>query len=304
MGLTEGLISTDMLGKVFAFLCALFWAAAVILFKKSGEGLRPLSLNFFKSSVSSLLMIPVFIFGGIRLIPPELLLSDYIILIISGILGIAVSDTFFFKSLNLLGAGLTAIVDCLYSPFIIILSFFFLMNPISFIEIAGASLVILAILVATLKLKEKERNTRDLIVGFFYGAAAMVVMGVSVTIMKPVLDKTSIMWVTELRLVAGTIALWLLMYFNKDRPELFASLGNRENWRYAFPATILGSFFALIFWVSAFKLTSLNSAAILNQTSTIFIVIFASLFLKEKFTIRRFIATILGMGGSVIVLLG
>jgi drug/metabolite transporter (DMT)-like permease len=56
--------------------------------------------------------------------------------------------------------------------------------------------------------------------------------------------------------------------------------------------------------VSAFKLTDVNSAAILNQTNTIFVVIFASLILKEPFTLRRLMATILAMTGSVMVLLG
>ena len=132
----------------------------------------------------------------------------------------------------------------------------------------------------------------------------MTVMGLSVTIMKPVLDRSSSLWVTELRLISGTIFLIIMLLLNRDRRELFVSLTKRSNFKYAFPATILGSFFALILWVSAFKMTSINSAAILNQTNTIFIVIFATLFLKEKFTIRRLLATILGMGGSVVVLLG
>jgi len=304
MGLIEGIVSPDMLGKASAFLCALLWATAVILFKKSGEDLKPLSLNLYKSLISTLLMVPVLIITGIGIFPEGIPLSDYLILVVSGILGIAVSDTFFFKSLNLLGAGLTAIVDCLYSPIIILFSFFILLNPVSFMEMLGGLLVISAILVATLRVKDTERSSRDLIVGFLYGAAAMTVMGFSVTIMKPVLDKVPSLWVTELRLIAGTLALFILVLFSRDRKELFHSLLRRSNWKYAFPATILGSFLALILWVSAFKLTSVNSAAILNQTNTIFIVIFAAFFLNEKFTLRRLFATILGMAGSVIVLLG
>jgi len=304
MGFIEGMFTPDMMGKIFAFLCALFWASAVILFKKSGEKMKPLSLNLYKSLVSTILLIPVLIIAGTDLLPDGLIVRDYLILIVSGILGVAVSDTLFFKSLNLLGAGLTAIVDCLYSPIIILLSFLMLMNPVSLMELIGGLLVISAILVATLKLKEKDRSARDLLFGFLYGAAAMTVMGFSVTIMKPVLDRASSLWVTELRLIAGTIALIVMVFFSKDRRDLFLSLTKRSNFKYAFPATILGSFFALILWVSAFKMTSVNSAAILNQTNTIFIVIFASLFLKEKFTLRRLMATILGMGGSVVVLLG
>ena len=48
--------------------------------------------------------------------------DDYLLVLVSGALGIGIADTLFFKCLNTLGAGLTAIIDCLYSPFTIGLS--------------------------------------------------------------------------------------------------------------------------------------------------------------------------------------
>jgi drug/metabolite transporter (DMT)-like permease len=304
MGFIENLFSADMLGKLAAFLCAFLWAIAVILFKKSGETIRPLVLNLYKSAVSVILIIPVMILSGIQIVPQGLSSKEIVILLLSGILGIAVSDTLFFKALNLLGAGLTAIVDCFYSPVIILFSFIFLLNPVTVIEMIGGLMVITAILVATLRLKDRERSPRDLILGVLLGALAMITMGFSVTMMKPVLDKAPILWVTEIRLIAGTAALGLLIAINRDRRSMIASVLNRATWKYAFPATFIGSFLAMILWISAFKLTSVNSAAILNQTNTIFIVVFASIFLKEKFTLRRFSATLIGVAGSIIVLLG
>jgi drug/metabolite transporter (DMT)-like permease len=53
------------------------------------------------------------------------------------VVGIALSDTFFFQCLNLLGASLTAVVDCLYSPFVILFSFLFLGERLSFRQILG-----------------------------------------------------------------------------------------------------------------------------------------------------------------------
>jgi drug/metabolite transporter (DMT)-like permease len=60
---------------------------------------------------------------------------------------------------------------------------------------------------------------------------------------------------------------------------------------------------AMTLWIAAFKLTNINIAAILNQTNTIFIIILASVFLNEKFTLRKLIATILAFSGSIIVIL-
>jgi len=296
-------VTPDILGKLFALSCALLWAFAVILFKKSGESISPLGLNLFKSTVAALLFIPLLIIMGIPFIPTEVTAGDFLILIFSGFIGISLSDLLFFKALNMLGAGLTAIVDCFYIPSVLILSYIFLGTPISFVEITGGIMVIVAILIATLKIPDGKKSEKNIVLGIFYGTAAMFIMGISIILMKPVLDKTSILWVSEVRIIAGMIGLFLFLMFQKDRKMIVRSLLTVKNWKYAMPGSILGNFIAMALWVAAFKLTSVNSAAILNQLNTIFIVIMASLILKEKFTIRRFAATILGFIGSIIILI-
>jgi drug/metabolite transporter (DMT)-like permease len=116
------------MGEALALLCAIAWAVAVILFKKSGETVHPVGLNFFKNLLAIVFLAPtIYVFGGTILHPAPA--SCYIVLLLSGALGIGIADTLFFKSLNALGAGLSAIVVCMYSPFIIALSFLYLGVP-------------------------------------------------------------------------------------------------------------------------------------------------------------------------------
>jgi drug/metabolite transporter (DMT)-like permease len=92
-------------------------------------------------------------------------------------------------------------------------------------------------------------------------------------------------------------------FFIKNEHVHFINLfRQRKNWRYAFPGTILGNFLAMTCWVAGFQLTEVSSAAILNQTNTIFLVILSSIIFRETFTIRRLIATILAISGSMLVL--
>ena len=60
----------------------------------------------------------------------------------------------------------------------------------------------------------------------------------------------------------------------------------------------------MILWIAAFKLTDMASAAVLNQMSTVFIVILASLLLGEPLTARRITAAAVAVAGSIIVILG
>jgi len=97
------------LGEIFAFVTAIVWASAVILFKKSGETVHPVALNFFKNLLAMVLLLPtIYFFEG--WIFKGFTGDEIALLLVSGALGIGIADTFFFKSLNLLGAGLSAIL--------------------------------------------------------------------------------------------------------------------------------------------------------------------------------------------------
>ncbi len=296
-------MSSDFMGKLFALLCAILWATAVILFKKSGEKTSPTALNLFKSVVAVVFVFPLFLIEDVSSNIVQTDWAELWLLIISGIIGIAIADSLFFKSLNMIGAGLTAIVDCSYSPMTILLSYLFLSERISISMIGGSLLVALAVVIGAYQKGNRGLDLLNTVKGIILGLLAIFFILTSVILMKPVLETKSIFFVTEIRLVAGLIGIGLIISFRKNRKQIFKSAFDRTNFKYAFPAAFLGNVLSMTFWIAAFKLTNINSAAILNQTNTIFIIIMASLFLKEIFTVRKLIATMLAIGGSLIVIL-
>ena len=106
-------------GELFALGSAVVWALAMITLKKSGETAPPFALNLFRVVVS----IPLFAVTLLALGQPlwrQVPQMDLLVLFASGIIGIALSDTLFHAALNRMGAGITGIVDCLYSPFVVL----------------------------------------------------------------------------------------------------------------------------------------------------------------------------------------
>lgn len=295
-------MSVDLIGKILALSSAVLWGVAVIFFKLAGETIRPTALNFYKTAVVAVLLLPVMWITGDSLIPSQLSGNDWTMVIASGILGIAIADSLLFKCLNLLGAGLTAIVECMYSPMVMVLSWLVLFIHLNIRQVAGAFLVIAAVLAAALKTDEIKIPVKNIVLGILLGVGAMFFMGLGIILMQPVLQEASVLWVSEIRLLSALVVLVIFLSVDKERRLIFDSLTHRRNWRHALPGTILGNFISMTIWVAAFKLTDVNSAAILNQTHTIFIVILASLWLKEPFTLRRVVAALLAFAGSVLVL--
>ena len=57
-----------------------------------------------------------------------------------------------------------------------------------------------------------------------------------------------------------------------------------------------------LFWLAGFKYTEASTASVLNETSTIFIVLMAWVFLKERLSWRKIIGVMMTFVGVVIFL--
>jgi drug/metabolite transporter (DMT)-like permease len=278
-------VSIPHLGEYLALASAVVWAIAVILFRISGKTVPPFALNLFKNAVALVLFVPLLLLLGKPLLPAAPA-TDYVLLLGSGLLGIAISDTLFFMALNLLGASLIAIVDCVYSPFIIVLSYFFLGERLNPWQFSGVLLIAAAIAVMAWKgtLENGKLPRRDLFRGIVLGVLAMLTVAVGIVMIKPMLAHTDVFWATAMRLAGGIGGLVLFLPFLRNRRKILAPLFDIAKWKVLIPASLLGSFFALLFWVAGMKFTLASIAAVLNQMNVIFVFILAAVFLGEKAT--------------------
>lgn len=295
----------DSLGKMYALLAAVTWAGALVLFKRSGEQVRPLALNLFKNVVGILLLAVTL--AGLRDGPDTLRgfpREDIYILVVSGVIGIALADTILFHSLNLIGVGILSIVDCLYSPLIILFAAILLSEQLSGLHYLGAGLIILGIAVSSGHQPPPDRTHGQLVAGVLWGVLALVCVALSIVMAKPVLQGADfpILWATMIRMAAGTAALVLLVTASPAHHKCWSAFRPSAVWRVSIPGSVL-TYLAMIFWIAAFKLTKASIAGILSQTSVIFAILLATVVLKERFTARKLVALTLAMGGIVLVTL-
>lgn len=290
------------LGEASALLCAMIWAFAVIMFRKSGETAHPIALNLFKNLLGILLLLPTGWLMG-EALTHGASGRDYLLLFLSGTLGIGISDTLFFKSLNLLGAGLSAIIDCMYSPFVIGMSMLWLGERLKVLQAVGVVLIVSAVFVATFEKHHKTISRHDLIWGIIYGVLSMLTVAMGIVIIKPLLAYSPLVWVTQVRLASGALVLAVFLLFRRDRRSIMASMAVSRGWKYMIAGSVMGAYLSLVLWLAGMKYTQASVAAALNQTSNIFTFIFAGLILKEVINPQRTVGIILGVSGVFLVLI-
>jgi len=293
-------------GEIFSFSCAFMWAGAVLLFRKSGDWISPIALNFFKGAVAILLLTLTLVIRRVPIISFQYGWVVPITLLTSGVIGIGIADSIFFASLNRLGAGLSAIVDCMYSPFVVLSAFLYLGEPIHLMLLVAMGLMASAILICSFEpvlVSSDPAARRRYLQGVYFGILSMMLMAIGIVLAKPALAVSDVWWASFVRMVGGEIFLGLQVIIRKQVAEVRSTFRPSRQWAVSVPSAVLGSYMAMVFWIAGMKYTLAGKASILNQTSTIFLPILAAIFLKEPLTWRKGVAVLLGFVGAIVVTL-
>jgi drug/metabolite transporter (DMT)-like permease len=286
-------------GEILSLACAVSWAFVLILFRHTGRSVHPFALNLSKNVIAFVLFIPtILLWYGPRL--PEVTTANLGRLFLSGFLGLGVADTLVFTSLNVLGAGVMAIVECLYSPVVILFSILWLGETLSPTQAFGCALVIAAVFMASITVKVHGVPRREVWRGVVIGMTAIILVAAGVVIAKAALDETPLLWAIETRYFGGLVGVPILRPFLRGKVGKAIPQLSRKEWLTLFGAAAAG-YFQMILWLGGMKFAQASIAAVLNQTATIFTIVLAALILHEPLTRIRIAAATLAMAGVVLI---
>jgi len=285
-------------GDIYAILTALCWSCGVIFFGIAGRVLSSLQISLLKNIVGVIGFLSFIVLKGDAF--PAFNDKEYIVLIISGIIGVAVGDILFLASLRRIGAGLSAIVSTGYTILIFILAYLMYGEVISFISYIGGTLVIIGVIIGTID-KSLDDSPKQIILGVLYGLIANLCTAYSVLLLRPIMEIHPVVPIALIRFSTGIIVSAVGILFLKGQIVLKDTVLKGFTNYNLLAGAFFGTFLSVIFWLAGFKYTLAGRAAIYNQLSTIFIILLASIFLNEMMTKRKWIAVTLALIGSFIV---
>lgn len=289
------------LGELFSLLSAALWAVGVILYRQLGATLPPLQLNLVKNLLVLCMVVPAIpLVHGFA--PPSFSMAEIGVALASGAIGIALADTLYFRALNQLGAGRMGVLGNFYSPAVIGLSFIFLGERLTLVQLIGFGLVSLGVFLVAERRADDQGGGRALIQGLGIGLLAILLMAVAIVMVKRTLEVQPLLWVTGVRLVGATIGLLALSMLLRSRGPMLPPLRGLP-WRKLLLAAFVGQFLSMVFWLGGYKFTSASVAAILNESSSVFILLLAWAWLKEPLSRRAVVGVALTIGGVACMLL-
>lgn len=290
------------IGEALALGSAAAWAVGVILARQLGASLPPLALNLMKNGLVLVLLAPVVLFlhAGQW---PQMPARDLALVLASGVLGIALADTLYFRALNELGAGRMGVIGNLYSPLVLVMGFLWLDERLGARQWLGFGLVGLGVLLVARPPSEWRTRPAHTLRGVMIGMSAIALMAIAIVMVKRVLEEQPLLWVTLLRLIGAVGGLLLIAAWPAMRRHR-AFDPRQVPWHRLILAALIGQGLSMVFWLGGYKYTSASVAAILNESASVFLVILAALWLREPLGRRGVVGVLLTFSGIACMLLG
>lgn len=283
-------------GEVSALLAPLCWSVAVLLYRRATDLASPAAMTLFKNTFAAALLGLTLLATGDGL-PADRSAADWARLCVSGVLGLAVADRLLFEALRRIGAARVALVDLVYAPTVVVLSWLFLGESPTVAFLACGALVVLGVAIANARRDPTRGGTEA--VGVLFGLGAIAGTAVGVVLAKPVLEESSLVEVTFTRLVAGVLAqiAWTGL---RAGAEVFRP---SPAWWTLVPGAFVGTYLSLLFWLGGFKWADASVAAVLNQMATVYIVVLARVVLGETLTRQQVAGGLVAVVGALGVVL-
>lgn len=292
----------NYLGELSALLTAILWSGTSIAFSSAAEKIGSLQLNINRMIFASLFLISAISIMGYKF---DLSNSQFANLIISGIIGLVIGDSFLFKSYQMIGARISMLLMALSPAMSAILAFIFLNETISFLGILGILVTISGIALVVL---ERNANSKYQIttMGIVYGLLGAMGQAGGLIFAKYAFNEGHITGfiATFIRVFSSVIIflpIMLMLKKYKNPFKLFNS--NKSALSVTLVGTILGPFLGITFSLIAVENTKVGIAATLMSTMPIIMLPMVKYIYKEKLSWRAITGAIIAVGGVALIFL-
>jgi drug/metabolite transporter (DMT)-like permease len=286
-------------GGFVALVSASAWAFSSILFRRLGDEVSPLSMNFGKAIIGILYLGAILLITGMEPVNSQ----AFLFLGVSGLLGIALGDTFYFRALIYLGPRLTILLGMLGPVITVILAVIFLKERLSPLAWLGIFLTIGGVSWVLWDRSPREKIGKNWTAGIKYGLLSILCMSAGIIFAKIGVASISALQATFIRLLWAVIGLALWGCVSRKLKNWVIPFSSIRLLKFILFTVFVAVFGGFWLFLLALKYIDASIATILNSTTPLFILPMAVFILKEKISMRSIIGAIVAVIGVILIFL-
>jgi drug/metabolite transporter (DMT)-like permease len=292
------------LGEISALITAILWSGTSIAFTAASTRIGSLQLNINRMLLAVVLLFLTILIANINY---SLSSTQVYFLVLSGIAGLVLGDTFLFKAFQYIGARVGMIIMALVPAISTILALIFLDETISLAGMLGMIITLSGIYIVIIEKKEIHHSkVKTNKLGIFYGFLGALGQASGLILAKFAFEEGSIngFAATFIRISSSVVIMLVLSLavkryrnpvkiYSKDSKALIATI----------IGTVLGPYLGITFSLISIEYTKVGIASTLMAMVPVIMLPLVRFYYKEKLNWRAISGAFLAVGGVAILFL-
>lgn len=266
-----------------------------MLFQQLGQHLSAVAMNLFKGLIAIVCITVILVPVGFA----DISRDAFLLLALSGLVGICLGDTFYFLTIKRLGSRLALLIGTLIPVVTALIAFLLLNERVSLNAAIGLVMTIAGVAYVLWDRSESGAVsvTANWLKGIMFGLLFVLANAMGIIFTKVGVENIPAMDATLVRTVWAVMGLFFWGLVTRSMVTWTMPLKDKKLRNKLIIASIVGAFLGTWLSVVALKFTHASVAVTLNSTSPLFILPLAIWVLKEPVSRRA-------VSGAIIACLG
>ncbi len=294
-------------GEIAGLSAAMLWAFASLLYAETK--LTAWGMNFSKILIAVLILAVQLCVISLWKDRPILSATPeaWRWLGISGLIGLTIGDTCYFRSLQILGARRCLIVTTTAPVFAVLLGWFWLGEGLAVMSVLGIAVTLVGIFRVIQEGDGKEEEPGHYPgtqrAGILYGTAASACQAIGAVAAKIAMDDLGALEATFIRMLLAVLFAGIVVGVRKELGQTLRQLLSWKLMRKFLPAVLCGTWLGVWFSQVAFKFADVGVAQTLLATCPLFAIPMVRLKYGTRITKTAVLGSIIAVVGICLIVL-
>ena len=289
-------MNASMLGQAACLVAALLWAVAVTLFRRPVAVHGARTINLAKCVLATVLLAATAGAGSAWHDLVSAPATDLVLLALSGLLGLTLGDSALFAAVTRIGVHRTLLLLTTAPVFTALLALP-MGERLSMLQLGGGVLILVGVALVVVPGGRSGQVATVAGSGLLLGLVAALGQGSGVVVAKAGMSVVPVLPATLLRLAAASTGLAVVAAVRGELARVVAAVTDLTALRRVVPATILGTYLAMLMMMAGIAAAPASIAAVLLATTPVFSLIL------EAAVDRRWPA-LSGVVGTIVAVVG
>ncbi|MCK5128981.1 MAG: DMT family transporter [Clostridiales bacterium] len=291
------------LGEIAAITTALFWAITSVSFEDAGRKIGSINLNLIRLLLA---MVFLSVFTAITrglILPTDATARTWMWLSLSGLVGIFIGDLFLFEAFVRIGARISMLIYASVPPLSGILSYVFLGEAMTVMQIIGMTVTLFGIALVILKGDDKKNKLKlsHPLLGILFAFGGAVGQAGGYIIGKFGMADYNAFAATQIRVIASIIGFVILFTIMKQWRKFGAVLKKPKKLKSTVVGSIFGPFLGISLSLYAVQRINPGVASTLISITPVLLIPYEIFIKKQKIHLREIVGSIVAIVGLALM---